>query len=300
MRNSLKRIAEHLLASSPARGLGHRIRRGSCLILAYHNITRERVPEGDRSLHLPYDEFRRQLDALAAVPVLPLNQALDGTPDDRPSVVITFDDAYAGAVALGLSELTARRMPATVFVAPGILGWEAMWWDLLASPSAGVPNLIRDRCLDEFTGSHEQILAAATRTGWSLDEVRPHYRIAAEAELGQALAGGNVALGLHTWSHRNLARVPNQEMATEVSRPLEWLRARWPQHTVPLLAYPYGVPAVGANSLAEEGITGAFLVGGGWRGPDAGDPYRIPRLTIPSGLSLDGFRARLAGLWPCH
>ena len=174
------------------------------------------------------------------------------------------------------------------------------WWDLLASPSAGVPSLVRDRCLDEFAGSHDRILEAAPGAGWSLDRVRPQYRIASEAELGHALAAGNVAVGVHSWSHRNLARVPGTELAAELSRPLEWLRARWSLSTVPWLAYPYGVPPVGASHLIEAGLAGAFLVSGGWQGADAAGRDRIPRVTIPSGLSLDGFRARLAGLWPCH
>lgn len=300
MRRVSKLTAERLLASPPARHLARRVRRGRCLILAYHNITAGRVEAGDRSLHLRFDEFRRQLDELSAVQVLSLHQALGSSGEDPPAVVLTFDDAYAGAVTWALPELLARGYPATVFVAPGILGRAAMWWDLLAGSTGGVGTELRQRCLDELAGDHGVIMATASRLGWPVGEIREHFRIASEKELDAALIGDGITLGVHSWSHANLAATSGTALEEELVRPLEWLQARWPRHTFPWLAFPYGIPISEPSPLPQSGLGPGLLASGGWLTPAMGTDRPLPRVTVPAGLSLAGFRARTMGLWPCR
>ena len=62
----LKRAAEFVLAHGGPAALAARRRRGSTLILAYHNVVPDGAsPAGDRSLHLPFARFEAQMDRLA-------------------------------------------------------------------------------------------------------------------------------------------------------------------------------------------------------------------------------------------
>src|SRR5690606_8872381 len=104
-----KRATEYLLARhGPARwalrGAGRRP-----LILAYHNIVPDGIARcGEGSLHLSRTAFTEQLDHLVSTHEIVALDALWERRDPgggRPLAVITFDDAYRGAVTLGVAEL---------------------------------------------------------------------------------------------------------------------------------------------------------------------------------------------------
>ena len=164
---SARRLVEASLIWCGVDRWAARSRRGRCLVLAYHNI----VPDdaavvGDRSLHLPRHRFAQQLDALVeSCDVIPLTAVLsERSPDARPAVAITFDDAYQGALTLGARELRARRLPATMFVAPGLLGGHTFWWDALAGPD-GLSAALRDHVLVALRGDGDATRAWAVRSG---------------------------------------------------------------------------------------------------------------------------------------
>jgi hypothetical protein len=46
----------------------------------------------------------------------------------------------------------------------------------------------------------------------------------------------------------------------------------------------------------DAGYTAGFMIEGGWTTPDPRDPFAIPRLNVPAGVSRDGFVLRAAGL----
>lgn len=274
--------------------------RGARLILSYHNVIATNAPlsVGDGSLHLPLSNFRAQLDAITAsgLPVVPLDAPVD--PKGRPAVVITFDDAYAGTLDVALPELTARALPSTIFVAPGLLGSAAPWWDRLATPlDRAVPASIREVALDELAGEEERILAAAASRGWTIHEPIPEHRIASEAELTASLAHHPLlTLGAHTWGHPNVSRLGADVLEREMRTPRAWLRARFGDRYVDWLAYPYGLTSGAARrAAAEAGYRDAVLVAGGWSHPRAPTHAR-PRLNVTPGISGPGFRARLGGL----
>src|SRR5690606_40922240 len=82
----------------------------------------EDAGQGDTSLHLPLPRFIQQIERVARThEIVDLETTLSG-PGHRPRAVLTFDDAYRGAVTLALPELRKRGLPATVFVAPALLG----------------------------------------------------------------------------------------------------------------------------------------------------------------------------------
>lgn len=105
-----------------------------------------------------------------------------------------------------------------------------------------------------------------------------------------------INLGSHTWSHPNLTQLAEKELKEELNRSLNWLRARFDDRVIPWLSLPYGKTDSRVQAAVRESkYRGAVRVSGGLKGPDT-DPTAVPRVNIPSGLSLDGFVLRIAGL----
>jgi peptidoglycan/xylan/chitin deacetylase (PgdA/CDA1 family) len=297
MRKALRSAVEFALVASGAPARGRRRVRGDTLVLAYHNIVPDDAPAfGDRSLHLPLGRFRRQLALLAATHDLVELDALDQPArDERPRAAITFDDAYAGALRFGVPALREAGVPATIFVAPGILGRDAMWWDRLADPSRGLDAAVRTHALESLRGEHDAILAWARAQGLPMAEPAPHARIGDADELAAALATPRISLGLHTWSHPNLARLDEADAREEIRRSRDWL-ATYAPHARPWLAFPYGKHAPPAlRAAASLGLTRAFRIEGGWMRAAGAPPLESPRLNVPAGLSERGFSLRVSG-----
>jgi peptidoglycan/xylan/chitin deacetylase (PgdA/CDA1 family) len=295
----LKRPAEWAACRAGA-PLARRFRRQRLLVLAYHNI----VPDGERargdpSLHLAQREFAHQLDLLARThDVVSIADVLLARSTGRPRAVITFDDAYRGAVTAGVAELTRRNLPATIFVAPAFVDGASFWWDVLASAGGGglAPEL-RAHALHELAGRDAAVRGWAERLGRPAQSVPQHQTVASEAELAQAVASGRITLGSHTWSHANLARLGSAELELELTRPLQWLKSRFTA-VVPWLSYPYGIrsPEV-EQATARAGYEGGFLISGGWLpGPVSTARFALPRVNVPAGISLAGFELRISGL----
>jgi peptidoglycan/xylan/chitin deacetylase (PgdA/CDA1 family) len=298
--SSIKHSLERIINRSGFGVVGRFVHRRDVLILAYHNVlpNGESV-SGDTSLHLVERDFVQQLDALQQThDVVPLASIL-GTPpvSDRPRAVITFDDAYLGAVTVGVRALVNRGMPATIFVAPGLLG-RYTWWDLLADPSdAAVPPALRERFLTEFRGEGGAILDHAGKS--AREPVSAAARIASETEVSAAAGQPNITIGSHTWSHSNLQATEPPLLYDELQRSMKWLRERFASF-IPWLTYPYGLHSPAAQAAAATaGFTGALRVDGGWlRSNAASACFALPRMNIPAGVSINGFRMRIDGIGP--
>jgi len=298
MLGAAKRFGEALPLLARVDRVARWAHRRRTLVLAYHNVVPagDRLP-GDRSLHLPQGAFAAQLDALLAThDVIPLSALYEEPRGGRPRVAITFDDAYRGAISLGVAEVEKRGIPATVFVAPGLLG-ATTWWDRLADQRTGaVAPEIRAAALTMHMGRAERVMAAF---GPGVTSLPSWAGIATSDEVREAAAKPGITLGAHTWSHPNLTRLEPADLAEELERPLVWL-SDLGRRAIPWLAFPYGLtsPAV-ARAAAAAGYTGALRIDGGWL-PAASAAhdlrFDLPRLNVPSGLSLAGFRLRAAGL----
>lgn len=298
----VKHVGERVAISTGIAAIVRRTTRGRTLILAYHNVMPDGEGEavrGDISLHLPRRQFARHLDALARLgDVVPLASVDDAPRSNRPRFVVTFDDAYAGALSGGLDELRRRGMPGTVFVAPGLLGGST-WWDALADPESGLtPDHARQHALTQLAGRSDAVLAWAHSTlGRDPDTTRAP-RISTIAELRSALAYDGLTVASHTWSHLNLAALAADELERELRSPAEWLMAQFAERYVPWLSYPYGLstPAVERAAMVA-GYTAAVRVSGGWLGPQpAPNRFAVPRYNVPRGLSDAGLRLRLSGI----
>lgn len=294
-RNALKSLAEKLLASAPVRTRAKARLWNKRLILSYHNVIASARPSGDRSLHLPRDRFAQQLDFLKnEFDVVGLDSIL--VPDEGPPrVAITFDDAYRGALINGLDELARRGLPATICVAPGLLGAHTTWWDALAEKDEGLRPEWRRIALLDYAGEDRLVRQWANQQGLPLAIQGAEYEIANEAEFLAAMASAGFTAASHSWSHANLSRLPPQRVLEELRRTEDWLQER-PLARVPWLAYPYGLAPTGMDIIQEMGYAGAMLVQGSWFHATEVPRAMIPRFNIPAGLSIEGFKARVSGV----
>jgi peptidoglycan/xylan/chitin deacetylase (PgdA/CDA1 family) len=276
----------------------HRRVRGKRLILAYHGIIPEgQAPAGERALFIAQRDFAMHLDLLAAeADVAPLDR-IDESGDGRPRVAITFDDAYAGAVNEGVGELAKRSLPATIFVAPGLLNRHVFWWDALSHRKGALDETMRHYALHELAGADERVRAWAAGAALSVSDALPAYaRAATHAELATALAFPGITVGSHTWSHRNLATLRLSDIVAEARDSREWLHAEFGDKALDWIAYPYGLDSSEVHrAVAEASYAGALRIGGGWHRPTSVSPFARPRFSIGARLSVAGLRARLNG-----
>jgi peptidoglycan/xylan/chitin deacetylase (PgdA/CDA1 family) len=300
VRSLLKGAIERMIIATGIAAVRRRTMRRRTLIVAYHNV----VPDGehvrgDLSLHIPQRQFAEQLDLLGQLgQVVPLSNIGEDPRGDRPRFVITFDDAYAGALSAGVVELKRRSMPATVFAAPGLFG-RTPWWDLLASGDTGlIPEHVRNHAMAGLAGRHDAVLDWARRELRQIPTNTNTPRVGTADELKAALDYDGVTVGSHSWSHANLAVVRSTELEVELRKPAEWLARTFGDRYTPWLAYPYGLETAATEQAASAaGYVGAVRVDGGWlsRQPMQA-PFALPRLNIARGLSRSGFALRLSGI----
>lgn len=300
MAHGWKRAAEVVVARSGVLGWRQRRSRPSTVILAYHNIVpRGEAAVGDLSLHIDQDVFAEQLDFIlerhVVVELTALSVASNGS--DQARVVITFDDAYRGTLEAGIGELEKRRVPATVFVPPGLLGSDGFWWDRLAPDGGVLDPALRLHALTALRGKADEILRWARDQGLSPREMPEHACPVTAQALENSSVAGAITFGAHTWGHPNLATLPPDEVRHELDLARDWLVAKSGRY-VDWLAYPYGLHS-GEVLRAAESFAGALLISGGaaqWRGRTLAPRHATPRVSVPRGMSLEGLELRLAGL----
>jgi peptidoglycan/xylan/chitin deacetylase (PgdA/CDA1 family) len=171
------------------------------LVLCYHSVH----PSVHYASANP-TEFGAQLDWLAEhCEVVPL--AAIGAVNDsgRPRVALTFDDGYADNHEHAFPQLAERSLPATFFVTAGFL----------------------ER--DPVVLSHLSDIWQTPR-----DDLAP----LSWSQVGEMRAAG-MTFGSHTYSHANLAALPQPAARDELRRSKEVLETRVGV-PVDAIAYPFG------------------------------------------------------------
>lgn len=301
MRGGVKRAVERALVHSGLAGLVSLRRREQGLILAYHNVVPDgESPWGERSLHVSAARFRTHLQVLAeAAEIVPLKALLEEPhrPTRKPQVAITFDDGYRGAATAGSDELRRLGVPATFFLSPGLTSEEGFWWDRLAHDLDGVLAAdLRSHCLGPLKGRQTEVLMWARDEGVATPASPEFARPASDKELVALIRSGAFDVQCHTWSHPNLVQLSSSERREEFRRVSEWFRrhaGRLPE----LVSYPYGLESPGVHTDAQSSrYRWGLRVSGGWLPREGLNPFALPRLNVPSGLSPEGLRLRLAGI----
>jgi len=302
VRSLAKRLGESLLGGTVGTRWLARVLVPETLVVAFHNIIPDsEKPRGDRSLHLKLTAFKEILDWLpSCFDVVPLGDILQDSAgyQIRPRVAITFDDAYAGAMQLGIDELSRRRLPATIFVISTMREGQTFWWDALADPREGLRPEIREKALVSASGRENAILTVARDRGWPFRELGGPFVASTWEEVAGAAGLMGIEVAHHSRTHANAAVLSRTELLAELATGRQELERRVPGAR-PWLAWPYGRSSARARSVAMEmGFDAAFRVDGGpSRRLDVPNPrFRFPRLNVPAGLTLEGFRLRAVGL----
>ena len=141
------------------------------------------------------------MDALQRMAcVVPASFSNDQLAPSRPSVAITFDDAFVSVIDNGLPELAAKGFHCTLFVPVGVLG---------NSPT------------------------------WAMEELDDAAELVASAEQLRNACSGLVTLGSHTLTHPHLSRISLERAEFEVHDFRRQLRSLIGEE-VELFAFPYG------------------------------------------------------------
>jgi peptidoglycan/xylan/chitin deacetylase (PgdA/CDA1 family) len=254
---------------------------GAGAVLVFHRV-RHRDPDLAFAVNhrnsVPPERFCNLLDLLAAedIAIVSLDEALSRlrSPGARRFVCLTFDDGYRDNNEILLPIVRERRIPITIYIAPGLLDGSApLWWyglDIVFSREKSV-RLPLPQDVEVPTANpadKEAAFAAAMRFMLSADAGETARVVAALPErygidfgalakthmmtwnmVRELAACPLVEIGAHSVSHLNLARLgeaqARREMAESRAR-LEVETGRAIRH----LAYPFGIRgAVGPREL---------------------------------------------------
>ena len=263
------------------------------LVLVYHRIGPPgREPDSWR-LAVSAANFEQHLELLASSRhVLPLGALVErlGTASlPRDAVAITFDDGYAESLAFAVPRLRSAGLPATIFLATGLLGRPEFWWDraaLLVSPeeSADGHRELERLWLElrSATPAEREQRLADLESRRSARPVGPRAgpcdrpQTVAEA---RALASDAITLGSHTVTHPWLPDLPaarvEEEVAAAHARSRDWNLGR-----ETYFAYPYGAHDESVRSIVSaQSIRAAFTTEARSL-EDGAERMAVPRLAV--------------------
>lgn len=247
--------------------------------------------------------------------VLPLGQAVRRLQErSLPSraVCITFDGGYAEHASVALPVLQRHALPATFFVASGLLDGGYSWCDAVVELVRKAPGPRLDLACGDL-GAYDigcavrrraviDLLLAALATlppVERLSRVHAMARCITPTMLSSdqviALHRAGMEIGAHTVTQQALACLSNAEARAEIANS----RARLEtivQAPVRLFAYPQGKPGADferrhANMLRSAGFDAAVTTAVG-AARSGCDPYELPRL-MPQDRSRSGFLLHL-------
>ena len=278
--------------------LGRLLSNGA-VVLCYHDVVRDaEIDEEDASgLHLPLSAFERQIRFVAEnFEILALDACLDRHARNAPlrgSLVITFDDAYAGVFEHAWPFLQRLGIPAAVFVIADAPGRDdAFWWDRGEVSRAVTPEN-RRRWLTELHGDGDAIVRAVGAEV-PLRVEHPPRRAAAWSTIARAARAG-LTIGAHSATHRSLPTLDDADLRRELVESREAI-ARHAGVLPQYFAYPYGLWNDHVRRAVQAaGYRAAFTLDRGEVNSQA-DPWTLPRLNVPAGIGDAAFDAWTAGM----
>lgn len=318
------RALQRLLSMSRADELVRRLSPNSLTIFCYHGVVARDAP-ASHWLLIPEDMFRRQMQYVQRhYNCVPLEQGvadLHAGRIHRPTACVTFDDGYRNNLSVAKPILASLGIPATVFLATGLIGTDYTLWTtklgLALSDPALRPRILRE--LGLYTGeasvaSHRQIdvvedlkrLPAATRRAM-VARIEPHISrvITPDAftflnwqEVHALTSGGLVGVGSHTVNHDIVARLSDAELEAEIGGSQGELAARL-GYRPRVFAFPNGraddIDGRSFPVLRRHGIEIAVTtIPGTNRG--LAPSLALRRVVIGGNDSFDAFTMRACGL----
>jgi peptidoglycan/xylan/chitin deacetylase (PgdA/CDA1 family) len=305
---------------------------GRGAVLVFH-----RVREADPSMAfgtngqncVPPARLHALLAALAAdeVDVVTLDEAAARlcAPSPRRFVCLTFDDGYRDNLDALLPMLEAFAMPATIYIAPGLLdGSAGLWWyaldhalgaaDMLHLPAhlgGGIPARTPAEKRAAFAAVTRLMLLSAPRDAASIadalaDRHGADYTALCRAHMldwdgvRRLATSPLIEIGAHTTSHPSLARLDDAAARAEMAGSRDRLTQETGR-TIRHFAYPYGTAnTVGVRELrlaAALGFaTAVSTTPGSLFAQHAQDRQCWPRHGIGPADGPAALRLKLAGV----
>jgi peptidoglycan/xylan/chitin deacetylase (PgdA/CDA1 family) len=278
--------------------LARRVRNAG-VVLCYHNVVpAAAAPSAAAGAHMRLDHFRSQMRWLVAhYDVVPLSTFLDRLASGasmRRTASLTFDDAYAGVFEYAWPVLHEMGIVPTVFVIAGASGRKRpFWWDHPAVQRAGT-SARRQEWLTTLRGDENAILRSLPDAANDAADVSAAYLPVEWRVIAQAVRAG-VALGVHSTSHRTLPTLSDGELVDEIVTSRSVI-TRETGGTPDVFAFPYGIwdPRV-REQVRQAGYRAALTLDFGLVSAGA-DPWTLPRVNVPSGISDPAYRAWAGGL----
>ncbi len=291
----ISRVIYRALAAMRAPQMLRRLRPGAPVFCFHNVVPMADAGVGDASLHMETSAFQAVVDWMrSSYEVVPLREIAERARSDRALgglAAITFDDAYRGTLDHALPVLAAAGLPSTLFVVSGFSDDPAFtWWDVLAARGA-LDDERRNRELSVHRGLADEILSDTGAAPVDLPEVllpAPWERIV-------RATGNGVELGSHTVRHANLSALGGEELEQEVTRSRNEIRERTGQDP-DAVSYPYGLwnPEVLRSARQAGYRVGLTLGNRSVRGGE--DPFGLPRINVPAGISPEALDCLAAGL----
>jgi len=294
-RSALARAATRALGNPGVERTFARLTAGKLRVLAYHGIADPAA-------------FARQLDHLAERYALVSGSTVARAIEqetDLPSgaVWVTFDDGRPEVVDVALPLLVERRIPATLFVCPGLVGRaEPFWWDLVEwALRIGIePELDGRRWSDSTLVTYLKTLPDRERRAF----VRDLSAAVADRDglnssqldcdqLHEWLSQG-YEIGNHSWDHPCLDRCTPSDQESQVVRAHETLR-ELTGHEPNLFAYPNGNWSSATDQVLRRLGYRLALVCDHRLSSLRSDPFRLSRLRIDADAPPPRFRAIASG-----
>jgi peptidoglycan/xylan/chitin deacetylase (PgdA/CDA1 family) len=311
--------------------VGRRRNRNALLILTYHGIRPAGLTTGWDWPLLPVDEFERQVAHLRKHYVVRfIDDAWDALVDGdtaRPIAVVTFDDGYRSVHDLALPILRDYRIPATVFLATGLIDTDSILWtaelgmafheartDCIDLSGLGMGHVDLGRRRDREAIARA-VVARLKRMpprarGPLVDHVRRSLRADGSRrkafemmtwrEIEALERSGLVTFGAHTVRHEILSRLDDDEVHAEIADSVETVRRRLKAVSL-FFAYPNGAAedfderAVAA--VRHAGLRGAVTTMQGFTNAGT-DPYALRRFNIGGQMDFCEFRILTSGVVP--
>lgn len=289
-------------------------RRGLAPILTYHRVHPE-----PSSISVTPEAFELQMRTLRELyHPLSLTELVWHLEQRRSlpagAVVVTFDDGFVDNHATALPILQAYDIPATFYVATGMIGEAGYYWfdrvrrglrseaEVASAWPAIAPSLAGKSRDAQIALVTEALKLQESRTARELLEalcepVQPPARQTMTWDEVRALAEGGMEIGSHTVTHPILSRQGLEEAEWEIRHSKATLEAQLGR---PILhfAYPNGQPRDYSPAIARmvqaAGYRSATSMIPGLCGPDS-SLFSLERLSIRHQYRLPHFLTKLSG-----
>lgn len=325
------RVARDLIwRTAETTGLNGLLRRrdpARLLVVCYHGI----CPDDSAERHwllVRRGTFVRQLDYLRShFRILPLDDALVelfAGDLEEPTAAITFDDGYRNNHSVAWAELRSRRIPATIFLATGLISTSSsLWTTTLEYAVRGSAQPVLD--LREWSGPCLSLSSPALRSaaGHLAKEYLKNLPVTTRREMLETILarlgpsavpaefrfmtwddvhemgnGGLIRFGAHTVNHEILSRLDDAALDREVRESVSRVAALGPAASG-VFAFPNGrredFDDRALEALAGAGVSAAVTTIPGTNSPRS-RPMMLRRLVVDEGMTLARFSAEAGGV----